>query len=371
MTGGDDPALVVGTVAPRLEGIAADLQRAATLEPGWRFRLCIRLGGELALDAWRGDELATGLVPLASVSKGVAGLVVAALIDGGELDPERSVSYYWPEFASAGKSRMSVAEVLSHRAGLLRFPRGFDWDRMIGPDAATALAATTPGWSAGTGHGYHAFTIGTLVDELVRRITGSSTAELLPDLVAPGTTSALTFRLPDAERPRLLAVTRAIEASSEADGGYLDDAVSPFALLDDAPFWLNSPKLVASGVPSVALVGDAPSLASAYDWALGGGGGLSARTRDVVSQLRSAGTDLVLGGHTRFGLMFQKSHPALDFGTSAAFGHDGAGGSLGFADPGTAIAFGYVTTSVPSPNRADPRALRVARAVRSLQLGSL
>ncbi|MDQ4138266.1 MAG: serine hydrolase, partial [Actinomycetota bacterium] len=125
-------------------------------------------------------------------------------------------------------------------------------------------------------------------------------------------------------------------------------------------------------VASVSGVGSARGLARAYAAAtIGSDGGpplLSPGTVEEVSQLRTAGPDLVLGSETRFAVLFQKPHPGLDFGTARAFGHDGAGGALGFADPGTGIAFGYTTQRAPSPGGADRRAIAIVQAVRALRL---
>ncbi|MGW1274235.1 hypothetical protein [Streptomyces sp. NPDC002491] len=85
-----------------------------------------------------------------------------------------------------------------------------------------------------------------------------------------------------------------------------------------------------------------------------------------MSQIHSAGQDLVLGVYNRFGVVFQAPDSRLDFGSPWAFGHDGAGGSLGFADPPRQLAFGYTTDRVPTPAGADTRGLALALAVRNI-----
>ena len=141
------------------------------------------VGGKPVVDLWAGyaDAARTRrwtrdtIVNIASTTKGLTAICAHRLVDRGLLDLEEPVATYWPEFAQAGKAAIPVHFLLSHRAGLpaiaapLPTEALYDWDTMT-----RALAAQEPWWEPGTQHGYHAFTFGWLVAEVVRRITGKS-----------------------------------------------------------------------------------------------------------------------------------------------------------------------------------------------------
>jgi CubicO group peptidase (beta-lactamase class C family) len=112
--------------------------------------------------------------------------------------------------------------------------------------------------------------------------------------------------------------------------------------------------------------GNARSLAGFYS------GLLSGRLLDpqLLAELRrehSRGPDKTLLTDTRFGLGCMLDQPALanaTFGLGArAFGHPGAGGSVGFADPEREVAFGFVTNSLGPYVLMDPRAQKLARVL--------
>ncbi|WJL94893.1 serine hydrolase domain-containing protein [Microbacterium sp. ET2] len=345
--------------------------RFADETPGWGFHLVVFAGGTKVVDVASTEHVASGIQPVASVSKGISGLVIGHLAERGLVDVREPVGRYWPEFAARGKERVTVAQALSHQAGLLRFPAGLSLDQMAGEAGAAALAAARPSWEPGAAHGYHAFTIGTLTDELVRRVVGMTAAEYLATVYAEGRSIEFWLLAPEGLRERVRTVRPPDEFVEpvESSDTLADDAFSPFRPFDDAPYWLNSPTLVRAGVPSVSGVGNARGIAAAYAAAIGADGGeplLSTRALDDVARIHVAGDDLVLGKHTRYGVLFQKPDPDLDFGTADAFGHDGAGGCLGFADPRTGVAFGFVTDQVPTPSRVDDRALALARRVRAI-----
>ncbi len=106
-----------------------------------------------------------------STTKGITALAVALCVERGLLDYDAPVVDCWPEFGAAGKERITVAQLLSHQAGLpvidgaVTLDEVFDWDHM-----AARLAAQAPIWEPGTAHGYHAVTFGWLAGELVRRV---------------------------------------------------------------------------------------------------------------------------------------------------------------------------------------------------------
>ena len=141
----------------------------------------IYLDGKCVVDLWGGyaDKARTRpwqrdtLVNVYSTTKGLTSTCAHRLIDQGKLDPDEPVSKYWPEFAQAGKKDLPVRYILSHRAGLPGVSKPLAEDAMYNWDVMTsALAEQEPFWQPGTKHGYHAITIGWLVGEVIRRISG-------------------------------------------------------------------------------------------------------------------------------------------------------------------------------------------------------
>ena len=115
-----------------------------------------------------------------STTKGATALCANLLAQRGELDVDAPVATYWPEFARGGKGDIPVRWLLCHKAGLPYIDAHVELEDLLAWDPAVeALAAMTPLWEPGQGHGYHAMTYGWLVGEVVRRITGKSLGHLL------------------------------------------------------------------------------------------------------------------------------------------------------------------------------------------------
>ena len=127
------------------------------------------------------------LLPVYSSSKGATAAVVALLVQRGQLDLDATVSSYWPEFAQGGKGAVTVRQLLSHQAGLPGVDGGFTWEELLAhAPLAERLAAQRPFWQPGQAFLYHGLTIGTLADELVRRIDGRTVADALrEDVTGP------------------------------------------------------------------------------------------------------------------------------------------------------------------------------------------
>jgi CubicO group peptidase (beta-lactamase class C family) len=116
---------------------------------------------------------------------------------------------------------------------------------------------------------------------------------------------------------------------------------------------VNTPAWRRAEIPSTNGHASARGVARFYSGVLGGV--LAAETVAALCEVRADGHDLVLGRPSRFGTGFQLPQPERAFGTGPrAFGHFGAGGSLGFADPDVALAFGYVMDQM-GPRWQSPR----------------
>jgi CubicO group peptidase (beta-lactamase class C family) len=318
--------------------------------------VCLSVDGEAMVDLWGGwrsvpteaePEPAAWTADTVSVvfscTKAATALCAHLLVDRGALDLHAPVADYWPEFAANGKEAVTVAMMLNHSAGVpaLREPvkkGGFlDFDYMAG-----RLAAEAPFWAPGTRNGYHMATFGWTVGELVRRVSGRSLGTFFRDEIAGPLGIDFWIGLPDAHHHR---VARVIPWAPDRKG--------------EIPAFTRALQRLAAGPDSWRAeigggggVTNARGLSGMYTPLANGGGRLLGADHIVRMSEVSVATeeDATLLMPTRFGLGFMRAmdnrhRPAGHMETMilgrGAFGHAGAGGSVGFADPEARLAFGY------------------------------
>jgi len=309
------------------------------------------------------------------------------LAERGELDLNAPVVNYWPEFAAHDKDHIPVSWLLCHKSGLidtnarLTLTEALDWDTV-----ASALADTKPFWDPGTQHGYHAVTYGWLVGEVVRRVSGKSIGQFFQDEIADPLSLDFWIGLPDSEQHRVAPVipmgTNLDGSSSLPDGAPADlnemieallgpdnlasKALSaPGGAFADAHAW-NEPKVRSAQIPAANGVTNAPSLAKMYASTVSdvaGGRSLSKETVDAAIVTQVEGPDSVLVFPLPFALGFMTHSDMSPFIGGRSFGHYGAGGSVGFADPDRHIAGGYVMNQMDMGIAGDPRTLELLGAV--------
>jgi CubicO group peptidase (beta-lactamase class C family) len=332
--------------------------------------LAVYVDGDPVLDVWGGYTDAgrtrpwnrDTIVNLYSIGKAVTAVCALRLVEAGVLDLNAPIARYWQEFAQAGKAEIPVRYLLTHQAGLPAvahpLPSGA-WRRWA--VITEALAAQAPWWVPGTGHGYHVNTQGFLIGEVVRRVTGKTLgAYLRQSLAGPagvdffiGFGPELDERCAELVPPQAGAEDEERRRMLSVDPGTLSGlALMRFNAYRNPPEIsgtgvVNTRSWRAAEVPSTNGHGNARAVARLYS-ALAGRGALdgvhvlSPETvaRAIEQQVR--GEDIVLQRPTRFGLGFQLTMPERPLGPNPrAFGHFGAGGSLGFADPDARVAFGY------------------------------
>jgi CubicO group peptidase (beta-lactamase class C family) len=139
-----------------------------------------------------------------STTKGATAICVGICVDRGLIDYDRPVADYWPEFAAAGKADITVAQLLSHQAGLPTVDASLTLtDVLAWAPIVDALAAQPPLWPPGTAHGYHALTYGYLAGELIRRVAGKPIGEFFAAEVAAPLGIDFWIGLPESEEPRV------------------------------------------------------------------------------------------------------------------------------------------------------------------------
>ena len=349
---------------------------------------CAYVGGECVVNIWAG--MATPdrpwaqdtLVFVFSVTKGPTALVAQILADRGQMDLDTPVAAYWPEFAARGKDRVLVRHLLDHTVGLPSFPEYWDlvsfdgaegWHR---PDEIAARLAAAPLiWEPGTRVGYHSITYGWFAAELVRRIDGRTLGTFFADEVAGPLGLDFWIGLPVEQHGRVATLLhdpdpafdllKALWGPENPGGAALfigPERGSPIDLANNPDYW-------SAEAPAVNGVGDARSVARMYAMLAGGGvlDGVRIVSEESVvahSAEQARGTDAVFGGETRVALGYGRSTPGgLSFGPNdEAFGMQGIGGSVGYADPVAEVGFGYAMNQTHMEVGTDrrPRALSAA-----------
>jgi len=291
---------------------------------------------------------------------------------------EAPVAQYWPEFAAAGKADMPVAYLMSHQAGLawvddpMTLDEALAWDPVV-----ERLAAETPKWEPGTAQGYHATTYGWLVGEVVRRIDGRrSLGTYFHDEVAEPLGLDFWIGLPEEIEPRVASL---ITIDIPADGPareLMDQFMGPETKLGKAlsapggafaDFALfNSRAIRAAEIPAANGVTDARSLARLYAATVSEVDGVRILTPDQVkaaSAQRTSGPNIVLMDlDIQFGLGFMVPSTMMPM-QPGSFGHFGAGGSVGWADPEAELAMGYVMNRMDIGLAGDVRSTNLMNAV--------
>ena len=318
-----------------------------------------------------------------SATKGLAAACLLHACQEHGVSPLARVADVWPEFAQAGKERVTIAEMLSHQAGLAALSR--EADAQDHTAVAAALAAEPPQWPLSEGHGYHPRTFGYLVDEVLRRIAAGVTLRAYwRAQFAEPLGIDVWIGMPPARVAEASSIFPAKTAPPKGDPFYTAFLTpgsltarafaSPRGLHSVAS--MNAPEARTSSFGAFGGIGTARGLAKFYAM-LAGGGVLDGRrffapsTLAWMSTTLTQGRDRVLQTDTAFSGGFMRDPVGPDgaklrahFGPSPrAFGHPGAGGSHAFADPDTGLAFAYAMNQMEPGVFPGPKGLRLVAAL--------
>ena len=312
-----------------------------------------------------------------SATKGPAAACVLHAMQEHGLNLETRVAEFWPEFAAAGKQNVTLGQALSHQAGVPVLDSVADvFDH---PAVASAIAAQSPHWMPGEGHGYGPRVFGFLLDEFVRRITGQTLGSYWRSVFAEPLGLDFWMGIPDEMQGKVASVFPA-KSAPPSDRFYTAFATpgsftirafgSPKGLHGVAT--LNTREARAASFPGFGGIGTAHALGKFYSMlATGGAGFFEPWTMDWMSTTLAQGDDRVLLMDTAFSAGFMRDPVGRDgakerrhFGPShRAFGHPGAGGSMAFADPENGISFAYVMNQMEPGVLPGPKSLRLVDAV--------
>lgn len=380
-------AHVEGLVEPGFGAVAEAFERnfADYEELGAAFALYV--DGRCVVDIWGGiadkasgrpwDENTLQLV--FSTTKGATAMCVAKLVADGRLSYDDKVATHWPEFAAEGKDAITVGQMLSHQAGLIASDRTLTFEEIMAvTPIVEALAAQRPLWEPGTAHGYHALTYGWLAGELVRRVDGRTIGRFFADEFAGPLGLEFWIGLPESEEPRVSTLEVAAMPTDPAmlehfARLYAHDAYGYRALTLDGVIrtmpdnHFNTRELHATEMPGANGITTARSLARLYAACVGPVDGVRVLPPTIVDSMRGErvyGDDLTLLRPTRFGAGFWLHEQGAPMIQEGSFGHPGAGGSLGYANPELGIGYGYVMNQMRNELAGDARTIALNDAVR-------
>jgi len=330
----------------------------------------INVEGRPLVDLWGGRKAPRGdpwdrdtISIIFSSTKGAMALCAHMLADRGQLDLDALVTKYWPEFGQNGKESATVSMLLDHSVGLPHVravpkPGAFnDYDHMV-----EIIAKEAPFWVPGTRNGYHAITMSWTVGEIVHRAAKKRMGRFFADEIAKALDLDFWIGLPEAQEHRVAPMIAAVPTPEAAQSRIFKKAMSDFNspshffLRDFAAFEPNTREGRAAEIGAGNGVTNARGLAGLYAPLANGGtlNGVRMVGKDALARMSRVAMatheDAMLLIPTRFALGYMKTMDNRALGgsdsascllTEAAFGHVGAGGSIGFADPECRMSFGY------------------------------
>jgi CubicO group peptidase (beta-lactamase class C family) len=378
------PFPIHGTVTAGFERVREVFERNFTDDIEVGAGVCAILDGETVVDLWGGFQDRAGtrpwqrdtLVNVYSTTKGVASIAFAALVEDGLIDYADAVRDYWPELVAA-HTGLTVGQLLAHRAGLCGLRSRvtvedlYDWPQMI-----ARISAEQPHWPPGTAAGYHAVLWGYFPGELALRVTGQSLGTILAGRIANPLEADFHLGLPGALHGRVADLIGPNHARIQPDLTALlairmpplyrialqNPSIKPWRDACSAR-WRSAEIAAANGQAS------ARGIARIYAAVARGGeldgirvlqpATIAALCREEVGEV----DDLVLGRPLRRGRGVILNTQAMYGPNRDSFGHSGAGGSFGFADPARRLGIGYAMNQMQPGIETDTRGNRLIRAV--------
>ena len=311
--------------------------------------------------SWNKDTM----VNVHSTSKGIVAMIVAKLIDKGELELDKRVCDYWPEFSENGKENIKVRTLLSHRAGLYGWREPLDetdfykWDYIC-----ELLARQKPYHAPDKEICYHPKTIGFLVGELIKRITKKSVGENLHELLSEPLEAKCFIGTPEkyhnniAELISSESLRKAFSNPENVDNYMVTAFLNPANRTKTA----NTTEWRLAEIPAMNCHGNSRSIAKIYDHFINhqSNNFISNETFKLVTAVAVSGDDNVMKSPMQWSCAGYSVGGGKLFGKSSkAFGHTGWGGSMAFGDPENGVSFAYTMNLLTGSMLGDQRALKL------------
>jgi CubicO group peptidase (beta-lactamase class C family) len=318
-----------------------------------------------------------------STTKGVAALALHILADRGLIEYDAPVAKYWPAFAANGKGRVTVAQAMSHQAGLHTMPSPLTAEFVCDWDGAVAyVAGGTPAWEPGTATGYHALSYSWVVGGIVQGASGRHIKDVIAeDIAAPlGIGGEMFVGIPDGVDDRLATLVEMGNGDGLAQLPIPPDHDFFKAMPIDTQFSFNDMQIRKACIPAANGHFSARALARMYA-ALANGGeidGVRLVSKERIAAMQRILTEepdrVILGMPIPKGVGFMMGGATGGvtgvFGPRrTAFGHSGAGGSTAFADPETGVAMAVTINKMQMSLQAEGPTFEICELIRQ-ELGA-
>ena len=322
--------------------------------------LAITYEGEMVVDIWAGTRDKAQSLPwnentivnVFSSTKNATSLAAYVLADRGQLDFFAPVAEYWPEFAQKGKENILVSHIMSHSSGLPGWDKPVAGEDLYDPDKVAALFETQePWWEPGTALGYHAISVGNLMGEIIKRISGKTVGNFFRDEIAEPLDIDFHIGLEDTHHSRVAEIHQAVEANQE-DLFELEDVSVMHKVMTNGIITApdaNTTEWRRAEIPAAGGHGNGRSIAESMALIANKGTYKEKRifSEDLIrhaleEQIR--GNDLVLVEPLRWGIGFGLP---IDNVSWMGYLEEGAcfwagwGGSMSIADTNKRVSFGY------------------------------
>ena len=381
--------MVEGYNRPEFEQVREAFTRNFTEHDELGASVAVTRGGKLVVDLWGGwkDKARTQpwtretRAPLWSGTKPITGICFAMIVDRGLTTYEDRVSKYWPEFGAADKEAITIAQLLSHQAGLPGFAEPTTLDELLSTELAAArLAAQTPFWPPGTACGYHGVSLGPITATLFKRIEGRTIRQFVAEEIALPFNLGVSIGLNSEDFDQAAETVRPDEGIDlsgfyRVEGAVLDGKagnpnLSPAqAAALNPPMdvrYANLPKWRAADIPGANGFGNAHSLAEFYALVLGhprnGKRLASPAVIAEATRVRIEGMDQVKNVHARWAAGFAVNEGLYGPNPNTFF-HSGWGGTFSLGDPAADLSISYLPNRMGELVEKDPRRRGLVTAV--------
>jgi CubicO group peptidase (beta-lactamase class C family) len=341
-------------------------------------QVCAYQYGEKIIDTWAGTMGPNDSRPIqkdslfcsASTTKGVTSTALHILADKKILDYDDPVTKYWPEFGKHGKDKITIAQAFSHQTGVYRRPKDSDFDITDWESGIKYIENSKPAFEPGTKTAYQALTFSWIAGGIIQKASGKRPSDVIREEIALplGLENEMYVGIPDGVEDRLTT----LEIWDPSSWGIPEDSILFEALPATREGWAvyNLMKYRKACLPSSTGHFTAHALAKMYG-ALANGGivdgvRLVSLERIGYMQKQMTWSDDLIAGPGRKSIGFFLGSPSEIYGPrGTAFGHGGAGGSTGFADPDVGLSIGITLNKMEFPmSRDENRTLQICDLIR-------
>jgi CubicO group peptidase (beta-lactamase class C family) len=331
--------------------------------------LAVYRAGKPVVDLWAGhkDRARTRpwqrgtLINVYSTTKGIVATAAALLVEQGKLRYDDPVVKHWPEYGQLGKEKTTVAQLLSHQAGLPGFAEPttvehlYDWKR-----CCAALARQRPMWTPGNKTSYHAMTWGYLVGEVIRRASGQSVGELIAGHIAAPVGADFYVGLEDSLEPLVAPMHRPRNPPDMSSVPLPPEAIAALVNPQLDGEVCNARAWRAAEIPAANGQATANGVARVYaalanKGVLDGQRLLKGETIMTMTQVQKGRTDALLGFTDNWAMGVSFNQQNMLGPSPNTFGHGGWGGSMGCANLEAQVGIGYVCNQMGGQLVGDPR----------------